>query len=362
MRHREPTRPNGRLTAGPRGLGAVLGVLMIASCGSPSASLTPVASPSTVQPSDSATSSPSGPPTALLDDVTAWEVSVETFTAPDWPALLGDAVWVLLPDGEPAVLRLDAATGEEQARVPLPGGSCEMLAAGFESLWACTPEGMVRIDPATNAVSASVAFQTPQQFGRPAVGDDAIWALSGDIVATNVVRIDPGTNTATTTYPLGHAAAQITFGLGYLWATATADGLLLRIDPTNGEVSTAASDLIDPFIVTTGAGRVWVGLQGRAVNEDPDSSVPDLFRFDPATGIGDFEDYGLHPESVNDIAVNDDSAWIQTPDPTLMRLDPETGAIESIVTSDRGSGAIALASDALWMTLWRAEDVVRIDL
>lgn len=342
--------------------GAGLAILvLLAACTAPSPSSTPSGSVAESQAAPTATP-PSGPPSALLEDVASWDISVETFTAPDWPALLGDAVWVLLPDGEePAALRLDAATGEEQARVPLPGGSCEMLAAGFGSLWACTPDGLVRIDPATNAIAASVAFTTPQQFGRPAVSDDAVWALSGDVVATDVVRIDPGTNTVTGTYPLGHAAAQITYGLGFLWATSTGDGLLLRIDPASGEVMTAASDLVDPFMVTTGAGLVWVGLQGRPVNEDPDPSVPDLFRFDPATDAGDSQDYGLGPESVNDIAVNDDSAWVQTPGPTLLRLDPETGAIESLVTSDRGSGSIALSGNSLWMTLWRAEDVVRID-
>ena len=336
-------------------------LLLLAACSAPS--VTPEPSATVAEPQAPPTATlPSGPPTASLDDVTTWAISVEAFTSPDWPALLGDSVWVLLPDGpEPAALRLAAATGEEQARVPLPGGSCEMLAAGFGSLWACTPDGLVRIDPVTNAIAASVPFQTPQQFGRPAVSDDAVWSLSGDIVATDVVRIDPGTNAVTATYPLGHAAAQITYGLGYLWATSTGDGLLLRIDPVSGEVTTAVSDLVDPFMVTTGAGRVWVGLQGRALNEDPDPSVPDLFRFDPATGAGDGQDYGLGTESVNDIALTKGSAWIQTPNPTLLRLDPETAAIESVITSDRGSGSIAISGDSLWMTLWRAEDVVRID-
>lgn len=338
--------------------------MMLASCASPLASPTPVASPSTSQPppSDSAAPSPSGPPTARLEDVATFDVSVEV--APDWPALLDGSLWVLAPDGPaPAVVRLDPALGAEQARIALPGGECEGIAAGFDSIWACTRDGMARIDPATNAIVASVTFQTPVLYGRPAVSDDAVWSLSGEVVASAVVRIDPASNAVTATYPLGHTVTKLAYGFGYLWATATRDGLLLRIDPAGGEVTTAASDLVDPFVVATGAGGVWVGLQGRGLEEDPEPSVPDLFRFDPSTGAGDFQDYGLRSESVNDIYVTDDAAWVVTAvDPFLMRLDPENAAIEWIVTSDRGSGAIVVSDDTVWLTIWRANAVIRIDL
>jgi streptogramin lyase len=355
MRHPVPTYP---------ALVAVL--VLLCGCSSPAASPTPRASSNASEPQASvAAPSPSGPPTARLEDVTAFDVEVQV--APDWPALLAGSLWVLTPDGpEPAIVRLDPETGAEQARVPLPGGGCEMLAAAFDSLWACTPDGFARIDPASNTIVASILFQTPQLFGRPAVTDDAIWSLSGDIAGTDVVRIDPATNAVTATYSLGHAAAEITYGLGFLWATATRDGLLLRIDPASGEVTTAVDGLVDPFHLTTGAGRVWVGLQGRAVNEDPDPSVADLFRFDPASGEGDSFDFEMGTESVNDIVVTEAGAWIQAVDPFLMRLDPETAAVDWIVSSDRGSGAMVIADDALWMTLWmtlwRANAVVRIDL
>ena len=59
-------------------------------------------------------------------------------------------------------------------------------------------------------------------------------------------------------------------------------------------MTTAAEDLVDPYTIATGAGRVWVGLQWRwHRDEDPDPSVPDLFRFDPAAGTGEFFDYDL---------------------------------------------------------------------
>ncbi len=240
-----------------------------------------------------------------------------------------------------------------------------MLAAGFGSIWACTPDGLVRIDPATNAIVASVAYQTPALFGRLAVSEDAVWSMSGDIAATNVVRIDPLTNEVTGTYPLGHSILQISYGLGAVWATAQRDGLLLRIEPADGTVDVAASDLVDPFAVATGAGHVWVGLQGKGTDEDPDPSVPDLFRFDPSTATGDYFDFDLRPQqtkSATTITATDDAVWLKGEDPFLMLLDPATGEVERIIASDRGSGAMVASDDAIWITLWRVNAVVRINL
>jgi streptogramin lyase len=235
------------------------------------------------------------------------------------------------------------------------------MAAGFGSIWACTPDGMVRIDPASNTIVATVTFPTPEFYGRPAVTDDAIWAVAGDIVPTDLVRIDPATNAVTGTYPLGHTISRLTYGLDSIWATATHDGLLLRIDPATGAVATAVSDLVDPLVVATGAGRVWVGLQGVGTDEDPDPSVSDLLRFDPATDGSEFYDFDLRQEDIGDIAVTDDAAWMQAIGPFLMRLDPETVAVESTITSDLGTGALVASDEALWMTVWRADSVVRID-
>ncbi len=343
----------------------VLGVAaLVAACSSPTAipSVQPTGGSSAQPlPSTSASAAPSGPPTVPLADITTFDITAEK--APDWPVLLDESLWVLVPDGDdPAVLRLDPANGDQQARISLPGGGCEMLTAGFGAIWACTPDGLVRIDPATNAIATSISFQTPQQFGRPAMSEDAIWWLSGAIVATQVVRIDPALNTVVATYPLGHSVGQIAYGLGYVWATATQDGLLLRIDPSNGTVETVATDLVDPFMVAAGGDRVWVGLQGQATNEDPPESVPDLFRYDPATETGDSFDYGVRPESVNEIAVDDTDVWLKAVSPFLARIDPDSGEIEWVVDSDRGSGALVVADGILWMTLWRAQAVLRIDL
>jgi hypothetical protein len=62
-----------------------------------------------------------------------------------------------------------------------------------------------------------------------------------------------------------------------------------------------------------------VGLQARGADEEPDPSVPDLFRFNPDTGTGDAFDYGLREQqtkSANTLLVTDDAAWLKSEDPS----------------------------------------------
>ncbi len=205
------------------------------------------------EPAGSASAEPTGPATVGLDEVASLKLDLDD--GPDWPSELDGSLWILAPDGplitggaEPYVYRIDPETGDEQARVTVGGRLCQGMVAGFDALWVCADDGMLRIDPATNTVAAHVAFQAARVFARPAVSEDAVWSLAGNIVADSVVRIDPATNLVTATYPLGHVARALSYGSGALWATSTADGLLLRIDPDTGVVTEAVSDLPDAGI------------------------------------------------------------------------------------------------------------------
>jgi len=176
-----------------------------------------------------------------------------------------------------------------------------------------------------------------------------------------VVRIDPATNAVTGTFPVGHTVSGLAYGLGALWITSTRDGLLIAVDPASGEVTTAALDLVDPLRLAIGGDRVWVGLQGVGTDDEPDPSVPDLFRWDPATGSSGAFDYDLRPEAIGDIAVTDDAVWLQAIGPFLMRLDPDSAAVESTISADLGTGALVVSDEALWLTVWRENAVFRID-
>lgn len=92
-------------------------------------------------------------------------------------------VWVSLRD-ERAIVRIDAATGDEVARIDT-GGQPWPIAAGRDMVWVATLEGrLVRIDPARNQVTGR-ATVAPEARGI-AVSDRAVWVASQTGAAVRV--------------------------------------------------------------------------------------------------------------------------------------------------------------------------------
>lgn len=360
----DPARP--RRTSAPPILGGLLLLVACTASSTPGGSVEPSASAASPQ-SGAPSAGPSGPPTEDIADAAALEVRLEG--GPDWPTELAGSLWVLAPDGPlrtggmaPLVYRIDPATGEEQAQVILPGRFCQGMAAAFDTLWACVDEGMVRIDPATNAIVAEIAYASPQVSSRPAVGPDSIWALRGAIVADSVVRIDPATNAVTATYPLDAAVSSLAYGFDALWATDMGAGFLLRIDPATGEVTEYAADLPAPFIVTAGTDSVWVLLYGDRQADGPEPEDPVVARIRPGiSGEVTFVGPTGRAPHEGDILATDGRVWVRGQDPLLARIDPATGGIDRVVTGSYAGGTMGLAFGMLWTTstefgrVWRLE-------
>jgi hypothetical protein len=340
----------------PRQRALIAALLVLSACtsgASPSESVDPSAP--AVSPSVVPSAAPSGPPSNTIEDAATLEVRLGG--GPDWPTELSGSLWVLAPDGPlgtggtaPLVYRIDPETGEEEAQITLPGRFCQGMTAAFDAIWACVDEGMVRIDPATNAIAAEIAFSAPQVYSRPAVGPDAIWALRGAIVADSVARIDPATNTVTGTFSLDAAVTSLAYGFDALWATDMLAGYLLRIDTTSGEVTEHAADLPSPFIVTTGAGSVWVLLYGDKQADGPGPDDPVVARIDPDSGeLTLLGPTGRAPHE-GDLLATDDGVWVRGQDPLLARLDAVSGEVDRIVTGSYAGGSLGLGFGSLWTT------------
>jgi streptogramin lyase len=310
---------------------------------------------------------PTGSTTVALDEVATLKLDLDG--GPDLPSELDGSLWILAPDSallpggaEPFVYRIDPTTGEEQARITVGGRLCQGMVAAFDALWVCADDGMLRVDPESNTVAARIGFQAARVFARPAVSEDAVWSLAGNVVADSVVRIDPATNAVTATHPLGHVAKALSYGFGALWATSTDDGLLLRIDPASGEVTEAASDLPAPSSVATGAGSVWVVLYFSDAGATT-SGDPALVRYDLASGETTRVDIGGSPGGSADIVATDGAVWVRGSEPFIVRLDPATNEVVwAISKAGTGDGAIGIVDGALWATSVDRGSVWRIDL
>jgi hypothetical protein len=311
-------------------------------------------------PSAAASERPSASARANADDIATAVLTIHD--GPDLPTAAFGSMWILAPDGDDnAVVRVDPATDETIARISIGPSPCQALGASDEAIWVCTPEGASRIDPATNAITGTVAYDVGTLRGqRMAFGAGAVWTLGSDgFEMTNLVRIDPVSEEATT-FPLGHAAAGVAFGFDAVWITALDEGLLLRFEPATGEITEHASGLVDPWIVIAGPDSLWVTLHGTA-EARPEADDPTVARVDPddgtviaeiATGAGSGTSGSLWAEV--------DAVWVRAPDQFLVRIDPNTNEVVERIDGPPTSGDVTVAFGSVWATAVERQKVYRL--
>lgn len=309
------------------------------------ASAAPSATPS-VRP----TSRPSPTPDALSQRTDA-ELRIPG--GPDFPIDAFGSLWLLTPDSsEPSITRLDPATNEIVATIPVGGRLCQAIGASEDAIWACTNGGVLRIDPETNEVAATVQFPTARIFGYLPFGDDALWALSGEVTLTNVlVRIDPSSNEVAATYELGFDASWLSYGDGAVWLSDESAGTVWRFDVDAEELSEHTTGLTQPGPSAFGAGSVWLGVMaGEENRERPAPTDITVVRIDPATGdveaefaTGDTVSFGL-------IYAADDAVWVRSPTIFLTRIDPATDEIVEVLEANGSGGSVIVAHGSVWAT------------
>ena len=172
---------------------------------------------------DPTTMTATGPFTERAGDIGAGEGSV-------WASDYNGAV----------VRRFDAATGKQLAEIKLPGGSApEGIVEASGAIWVATHHGgtLVRINPATNQIAATVVLVTPGAGGPQgiAAGLGSIWIGTGRGV---VFRVDPNTNKIAAVIPSpSDTCGGIAVGTTAVWVTSCLDDTkVTRIDPATNKV------------------------------------------------------------------------------------------------------------------------------
>jgi sugar lactone lactonase YvrE len=316
---------------------------------------TPAAATANVSPSANASASAAGDSIEDRAEVVIEDVAGE----PDWPLEGFGSVWFLAADSEePSLLRLDPATNEIVASVPIPGRGCQGFTVSDDAVWACVDEGVVRIDPATNAIVGEVSFESGSVASRLAFGDGSVWAIGADGGAPNeLVRIDPVAMTAEV-IPLGHGAATLAYGFDAVWLTAPQDGMVLRVDPGTEEVTEHATGLSRPQTVAIGPDSLWVTLFG-AEEVAPDE--PTVVRIDPTDGSVLAEiATGAASENLGGLWATDDAVWVRAPGAFLTRVDPTTNEVVETISGPNSTGDVTVAFGSLWATASSANVIYRM--
>ena len=131
---------------------------------------------------------------------TAGVVAIEASPFPDWVTIAGDSAWVANVDD--GVARYDLTTGTQIGTVPAGTNICLAMDTAVNSLWVgdCGSTTLIRVNLESGAVDATIAlpFTSITEESSIAAGDDGVFVL-GDH-GTTIARIDPVTNTVTSTF------------------------------------------------------------------------------------------------------------------------------------------------------------------
>ena len=149
------------------------------------------------------------------------------------------SVWVSCDNSSPKLVRIDAATGASTAEIPMPARLPlnSSVGAGEGAVWLLTagsPRQLLAVDPGTNTVARTVP---PEGANAVRAGFGAVWVS----IATpgQVARLDPAPNAVTATIKEscgGIAANDLAASADAVWVRVLADALAVRIDPQTNAV------------------------------------------------------------------------------------------------------------------------------
>jgi streptogramin lyase len=352
----------------------LLAAALVASCGAPAApapSVSPPAS-SASAPAASASAATAASPssaagTPLADRLVA---EIEVPGSPDWPLAAFGSIWVLAPDlplrdpsATPNLVRIDPATNEVVATIPVPDRLCQGFTASDDAIWVCAADALVRVDPATNTITSSVPITGVQMNYQPAVGGGMVWALgSTSFIGDTVIRLDPATG-VTTTFPLAGPIGGLAYGFDALWLTNTADGTVTRLDPVTGQTEVLTTGLASPRVVAAGSDSLWVSLHG-GQEEEAGPGDPLLARIDPATGqvLAEFTlgDQG-GPQYGVEFWAGEGGVLVRSTRPWLVRIDEATNEVVETITAEPAiQGPVTVGSGSIWTVNIERDTVFRI--
>jgi streptogramin lyase len=216
------------------------------------------------------------------------------------------------------------------------------LAQGLGSLWvACRRSlaGIERIDSTTGRVTGLIDLPTVDPHAL-AAGGGALWSAQR---SSSVVRIDPRTGAVRDAISVGESSYVFT-AAGSVWAPDDPRSTLMRYTPgASGTQEIAVGDGTSALVES--AGRVWI-LNHRDAT---------LQRIDTATNT--VSPLGKLPgEAPERMVLSDGSLWVTGRGTDLLRVDPETGAVQATIELGAGGVNVATAAGSIWAFAANAAD------
>jgi YVTN family beta-propeller protein len=145
--------------------------------------------------------------------------------------------------------RIDPARNRVIARWPLQNAAG--VVAAFGSVWATGLTSVIRVDPASGKVLATIPV--PESAAWTAASADAVWVTT----PTGLLRIDPKTNTVVARLKIAGTGDPDVLD-GKVWLPIVKRNEILVIDPATNAVVSHVKVGAGPFVVTAIDGEAWV--------------------------------------------------------------------------------------------------------
>lgn len=273
------------------------------------------------------------------------------------------------------VVQPPAATVVARASVGTDSNAIASLAVGDGSVWAALADGktILRIDPATLRVTATITNPLPVEWAPTvAYADGAVWLADaipgvGSGSATGaLVRIDPTTNAVVATIPVGRSPEGLAFTPGAVWsANHRSDQQQTAAPPHTFSVSkvdVASNTLTANVVVETRAdtGDTWenfcCGPQGAAAGAGSvwvaDTTTNQVSRIDPVTDAVTARISNPGHQACGSMAADGTSVWLTEgcDSEGLWRIDPATNKVATTVQLPGVGTNVELAFGSVWVS------------
>jgi streptogramin lyase len=217
---------------------------------------------------------------------------------------------------------------------------------GFGATWVASQGVLVRVDPQTNRVVATIPMPLTSESASIAFGEGAVWVTSGQ---TNgmVYRIDPVANRVTAAIGVPGGAFGIVVAAGTVWVTQYLPeqdpGIVARIDARSHQLRSPVEVPNLPGAIRYGLDAIWVTSRFTVSRIDPHSGAvtQPLHRVGDVRAVGGGSLWGSYANSAEDAGVQ--------------RVDPGTGRAVATIRIPHG----VLMAFGLG-TLWVAQDASTI--
>lgn len=281
----------------------------------------------------------------LMSDIVT-EAIIPVEGSPDWDVVTKDSAWITSARVN-HVVQIVAATNKVGIVVDVPR-PCSGLADGFGSIWipSCGNHSVLRVDPATGKTQAEIAGDPVNSEGGITTGAGSVWIV---IKPSSLVRIDPKTNTIVATIDVPENTQNPLYSDGFVWVSSTNDpGALLKIDPKTNKVVDTIAVGPKPRFLTAGAGSVWTLNQGDGTMSRVDEKTGKLVAT-IALGI---------PGAGGDMTFGDGYVWATNTEFPISQIDPATNKVIKQWGGPGGDG-MRFGLGSVWLsngslqTVWR---------